>query len=112
MLPEFYDQLVAIKFGYHLDVEVYLEDVLNQVLAGSTEYEAMLPDRWNALIPNAFAPTAHKSAATKPTRPTQGRLPPKHPAREAPKLRRPAVGNGSPILVLLDAYVEPVKSQD
>ena len=32
----------------------YLEDVLNQILAGSTDYEAMLPDRWKLTHPECI----------------------------------------------------------
>lgn len=46
--------LVSSAYRHDLDVEAYLEDVLNQVLSGSTEYESMLPDRWKLTHPECI----------------------------------------------------------
>lgn len=46
--------LVSSAYRHDLDVEAYLEDVLNQVLSGSTDYESMLPDRWKLSHPECI----------------------------------------------------------
>lgn len=46
--------LVSSAYRHDLDVEAYLEDVLDQVLSGSTDYESMLPDRWKLSHPESI----------------------------------------------------------
>jgi hypothetical protein len=36
---------------HDLDVELYLKDVLDQLLAGSTDYHGLLPDAWKQHFP-------------------------------------------------------------
>jgi hypothetical protein len=38
---------------HDLDVWVYVKDVLDQLLAGETDYEKLLPDRWKQDHPEA-----------------------------------------------------------
>ena len=45
---------------------VYVKDVLDQLLAGSTDYHSLLPDVWKKAIRRPSAITALKSGATKP----------------------------------------------
>lgn len=46
--------LVSSAHRHDLDVATYLEDILRRVLAGSTDYESMLPDRWKATHASAI----------------------------------------------------------
>lgn len=45
--------LVSSARRHDLDVRVYLEDVLRQLLLGSTDYESLLPDVWKQSHPEA-----------------------------------------------------------
>ena len=45
--------LVSSAHRHDLDVEMYLVDVMTQVLNGSTAYESMLPDVWKEAHPEA-----------------------------------------------------------
>jgi transposase len=45
--------LVSSAKRHDLDVWVYLKDVLDQLLAGETDYEKLLPDRWKLDHPEA-----------------------------------------------------------
>ena len=46
--------LVSSALRNDLDVWVYVKDVLDQLLAGSTEYEPLLPWNWAASHPEAI----------------------------------------------------------
>jgi hypothetical protein len=43
--------LVSSALRNDLDVWAYLKDVLDRLLAGSTDYASLRPDRWAALHP-------------------------------------------------------------
>ena len=43
--------LVSSAYRHDLDVEAYLEQVLREILSGSTDYESMLPDNWRQAHP-------------------------------------------------------------
>ena len=45
--------LVSSARRHDLDVGLYLKDVLDQLLAGSTDYEALRPDIWKVAHPDA-----------------------------------------------------------
>lgn len=45
--------LVSSAKRHDLDVGVYLKDVLDQLLAGCTDYERLLPDVWKQSHPEA-----------------------------------------------------------
>jgi transposase len=45
--------LVSSAKRHDLDVWVYIKDVLDQLLAGETDYEKLLPDRWKLDHPDA-----------------------------------------------------------
>jgi hypothetical protein len=45
--------LVSSAKRHDLDVAAYIEDVLTQLLAGSTDYPSLLPDRWKESHPAA-----------------------------------------------------------
>jgi transposase len=45
--------LVSSAKRHDLDVAAYIEDVLTQLLAGSTDYASLLPDRWKEGHPEA-----------------------------------------------------------
>ncbi len=45
--------LVSSAKRHDLDVRVYLEDVLTQLLAGCTDYQRLLPDIWKQSHPEA-----------------------------------------------------------
>ncbi len=46
--------LVSSARRHDLDVGVYVKDVLDQLLAGSTDYESLLPDVWKQSHPEAI----------------------------------------------------------
>ncbi|HND53150.1 MAG TPA: IS66 family transposase [Pirellulaceae bacterium] len=46
--------IVASAHRHDLDVETYLKDVLDRLLAGSTDYTSMLPDVWKQTHPTAL----------------------------------------------------------
>ena len=46
--------LVSSARRHDLDTRVYMEDVLQQLLAGSTDYESLLPDVWKQTHPEAI----------------------------------------------------------
>jgi transposase len=46
--------LVSSARRHDLDTRVYMEDVLQQLLAGSTDYESLLPDVWKQAHPEAI----------------------------------------------------------
>ena len=46
--------IVASAHRHDLDVETYLKDVLDRLLAGSTDYESLLPDVWKQTHPTAL----------------------------------------------------------
>jgi hypothetical protein len=46
--------LVSSAKRHDLDVGLYIKDVLDQLLAGSTDYESLLPDRWKQSHPEAI----------------------------------------------------------
>ena len=46
--------LVSSARRHDLDVGVYIEDVLDQLLAGETDYQKLLPDKWKASHPEAI----------------------------------------------------------
>jgi transposase len=46
--------LVSSARRHDLDVGVYIQDVLDQLLAGRTDYEALLPDVWKKSHPEAI----------------------------------------------------------
>ncbi len=46
--------LVSSARRHDLDTRVYIEDVLQQLLAGSTDYESLLPDVWKQAHPEAI----------------------------------------------------------
>jgi hypothetical protein len=46
--------LVSSAHRNDLDVWVYVNDVLEQLLAGTTDYEPLLPWNWAALHPEAI----------------------------------------------------------
>ncbi len=45
--------LVSSAKRHDLDVELYIKDVLDQLLAGSTDYQSLLPDQWKKSHPEA-----------------------------------------------------------
>ena len=45
--------LVSSARRHDLDSRLYIEDVLTQLLAGSTDYERLLPDVWKEAHPEA-----------------------------------------------------------
>jgi transposase len=45
--------LVSSARRHDLDVWVYMKDVLDQMLAGSTDYQSLLPDVWKQSHPEA-----------------------------------------------------------
>jgi len=45
--------LVSSAKRHDLDVWAYIKDVLDQLLAGQTNYEQLLPDRWKQNHPEA-----------------------------------------------------------
>ena len=45
--------LVSSAKRHDLDVGVYIKDVLDQLLSGSTDYGSLLPDRWKQSHPEA-----------------------------------------------------------
>ena len=45
--------LVSSAKRHDLDVWTYVKDVLDQLLAGSTNYESLLPDVWKRAHPEA-----------------------------------------------------------
>ena len=45
--------IVASAHRHDLDVETYLKDVLDRLLAGSTDYQSLLPDVWKQTHPTA-----------------------------------------------------------
>ena len=45
--------LVSSARRHDLDVRVYIKDVLDQLLAGSTDYHSLLPDVWKQTHPEA-----------------------------------------------------------
>ena len=45
--------LVSSARRHDLDVSVYIKDVLDQLLAGSTDYHSLLPDVWKQTHPEA-----------------------------------------------------------
>lgn len=46
--------LVSSAKRHDLDVRVYIEDILKQILAGSTDYESLLPDNWKRTHPESI----------------------------------------------------------
>ena len=46
--------LVSSAKRHDLDVGLYLKDVLDQLLAGSTDYHRLLPDQWKQSHPEAI----------------------------------------------------------
>ena len=46
--------LVSSSKRHDLDVWVYIKDVLDQLLAGSTDYHRLLPDIWKQQHPEAI----------------------------------------------------------
>jgi hypothetical protein len=46
--------LVSSAKRHDLDVGLYIKDVLDQLLAGSTDYASLLPDRWKQRHPEAI----------------------------------------------------------
>jgi hypothetical protein len=46
--------LVSSARRHDLDVGVYVKDVLDQLLAGSTDYRRLLPDVWKQSHPQAI----------------------------------------------------------
>lgn len=46
--------LVSSAIRNHLHVWAYLKDVLDQLLAGSTDYESLRPDVWKQSHPEAI----------------------------------------------------------
>jgi hypothetical protein len=45
--------LVSSARRHDLDVGIYMKDVLDQLLAGSTDYRSLLPDVWKQQHPEA-----------------------------------------------------------
>jgi hypothetical protein len=45
--------LVSSAHRHDLDVEMYLDDCVRQILAGSTDYQSLLPDNWKQSHPSA-----------------------------------------------------------
>ena len=45
--------LVSSARRHDLDVGLYIKDVLDQLLAGSTDYQRLLPDVWKQSHPEA-----------------------------------------------------------
>ena len=46
--------LVSSAKRHDLDVNLYIQDVLEQLLAGSTDYHSLLPDQWKLSHPEAI----------------------------------------------------------
>lgn len=46
--------MVSSAKRHDLDVGLYIKDVLDQLLAGCTDYESLLPDRWKQRHPEAI----------------------------------------------------------
>lgn len=46
--------IVASAHRHDLDVEAYLKEVLDRLLAGSTDYESLVPDVWKQTHPTAL----------------------------------------------------------
>ena len=46
--------MVSSALRNHLDVWLYVKNVLDQLLAGSTDYEPLLPWNWAAAHPEAI----------------------------------------------------------
>ena len=46
--------LVSSAKRHDLDVGLYIKDVLDQLLAGSTDYHSLLPDQWKQRHPDAI----------------------------------------------------------
>lgn len=46
--------LVSSAKRHDLDVGMYIKDVLDQLLAGSTDYQHLLPDQWKQRHPEAI----------------------------------------------------------
>ena len=46
--------LVSSAKRHDLDVAVYLKDVMDQLLDGSTDYDSLLPDHWKKQHPEAI----------------------------------------------------------
>ena len=46
--------LVSSAHRHDLDVEMYLDDALRQILGGSTDYKSLLPDIWKQAHPSAI----------------------------------------------------------
>jgi hypothetical protein len=46
--------LVSSARRHDLDVGLYIKEVLDQLLAGSTDYESLLPDVWKQRHPEAI----------------------------------------------------------
>ena len=46
--------LVSSAKRHDLDVAMYIKDVLDQLLAGSTDYDSLLPDKWKLRHPEAI----------------------------------------------------------
>jgi hypothetical protein len=46
--------IVSSAHRHDLDVEMYLDSVMREILAGSTNYESMLPDIWKKSHPEAI----------------------------------------------------------
>ena len=46
--------LVSSARRHDLDSRLYIEDILTQLLAGSTDYESLLPEAWKEAHPEAI----------------------------------------------------------
>ena len=60
--------LVSSAKRHSLDVGLYIKDLLDQLLAGSTDYERMLPDRWKQKHPQAIRRYRDQESADKAQR--------------------------------------------
>jgi hypothetical protein len=57
--------LVSSARRHDLDVGLYLKDVLDQLLAGCTDYQRLLPDVWKQSHPEPFVSTGRRNVATR-----------------------------------------------
>ena len=60
--------LVSSAIRNHLDVPAYLKDVLEQLLAGSTDYESLCPHNWSKQHPESlrtYRIDEHRAAAAR-----------------------------------------------
>ncbi|MEM7559329.1 MAG: IS66 family transposase [Planctomycetota bacterium] len=89
--------LVSSARRHDLDSRLYIQDILTQLLVGSTEYESMLPDRWKQSHPEAIRRYPQEELRDKADR---------KQLKAARRRQKPPSLNSHTSLVLLDAYFD------